>query len=54
MIDVSGSMKERTDENLRLAHALTQAASLVETFTFGTRLTRVTRALRLKRREQLL
>jgi uncharacterized protein len=54
LIDVSGSMKERTDENLRLAHALTQAAPLVETFTFGTRLTRVTRALRLKRREQAL
>jgi uncharacterized protein with von Willebrand factor type A (vWA) domain len=54
LIDVSGSMKERTDENLRLAHALTQTAPLVETFTFGTRLTRVTRALRLKRREQAL
>ena len=54
LIDVSGSMKERTDENLRLAHALSQAAPLVETFTFGTRLTRVTRALRLKRREQAL
>jgi uncharacterized protein with von Willebrand factor type A (vWA) domain len=54
LIDVSGSMKDRTDENLELAHALTQAAPLVETFTFGTRLTRVTRALRLKRREQAL
>ena len=54
LIDVSGSMKERTDENLALSHALTQAAPLVETFTFGTRLTRVTRALRLKRREQAL
>lgn len=54
LIDVSGSMKQRTDENLELAHALTQAAPLVETFTFGTRLTRVTRALRLKRREQAL
>ncbi len=54
LIDVSGSMKQRTDENLALAHVLTQAAPLVETFTFGTRLTRVTRALRLKRREQAL
>ena len=54
LIDVSGSMKERTQDNLRLAHALTQAAPLVETFTFGTRLTRVTRALRLKRAEQAL
>ena len=54
LIDVSGSMKERTEDNLRLAHVLTQAAPAVETFTFGTRLTRVTRALRLKRREQAL
>ena len=54
LIDVSGSMKQRTDENLALAHVLTQSTPLVETFTFGTRLTRVTRALRLKRREQAL
>ncbi len=54
LIDVSGSMKARTDDNLRLAHALTQATARVEVFTFGTRLTRVTRAMRLKRREQAL
>jgi uncharacterized protein with von Willebrand factor type A (vWA) domain len=54
LIDVSGSMKARTEENIRLAHALAQAAPNVEVFTFGTRLTRVTRALRLKRREQAL
>ena len=54
LIDVSGSMKARTAENMRLAHALSQAAGNVEIFTFGTRLTRVTRALRLKRREQAL
>jgi uncharacterized protein with von Willebrand factor type A (vWA) domain len=54
LIDVSGSMKSRTEENMRLAHALMQAAPNVEVFTFGTRLTRVTRALRLKRREQAL
>lgn len=54
LIDVSGSMKQRTDENLRLAHALTQSAPAVETFTFGTRLTRVTRSLRIKRRDQAL
>ena len=39
---------------MRLAHALVQAAGNVEVFTFGTRLTRVTPALRLKRREQAL
>ncbi len=54
LIDVSGSMKGETEENMRLAHALMQAAAAVEVFTFGTRLTRVTRALRLKRREQAL
>lgn len=54
LIDVSGSMKARTEENMKLAHALMQAAGNAEVFTFGTRLTRVTRPLRLKRREQAL
>jgi len=54
LIDVSGSMKSRTEENLRLAHALAQASPRVEVFTFGTRLTRVTRPMRMKRREQAL
>jgi len=54
LIDVSGSMKARSEDNLRLAHALSQAAPNVEIFTFGTRLTRLTRALRIKRREQAL
>jgi uncharacterized protein with von Willebrand factor type A (vWA) domain len=54
LIDVSGSMKARSEDNLRLAHTLVQAAPNIEVFTFGTRLTRVTRALRLKRREQAL
>lgn len=54
LIDVSGSMKQRTEDNMKLAHALMHAAPNVEVFTFGTRLTRVTRALRLKRTEQAL
>src|SRR5689334_21849053 len=54
LIDVSGSMKARTEENMKLAHALMHAAPNVEVFTFGTRLTRITRALRLKRVEQAL
>jgi hypothetical protein len=54
LIDVSGSMKARTEDNLRLAHALSQASPRIEVFTFGTRLTRVTRPLRLKQREQAL
>ena len=54
LIDVSGSMKARTEDNMKLAHALMHAARDVEVFTFGTRLTRVSRSLRLKRREQAL
>ncbi|MBV9562120.1 MAG: VWA domain-containing protein, partial [Bradyrhizobium sp.] len=54
LIDVSGSMKARTEDNMKLAHALVQATPQVEVFTLGTRLTRVTRPLRLKRREQAL
>lgn len=54
LIDVSGSMKARSEDNLGVAHTLLQAVPNVEVFTFGTRLTRVTRALRLKRREQAL
>ncbi|MEP9375293.1 VWA domain-containing protein [Aquabacter sp. CN5-332] len=54
LIDVSGSMKQRSDANLALAHAVIQAAPRAEAFTFGTRLTRVTRALRRRRREHAL
>ncbi|HEV7259253.1 MAG TPA: VWA domain-containing protein [Bosea sp. (in: a-proteobacteria)] len=54
LIDVSGSMKQRSDANLALAHAVMQAAPRAEIFTFGTRLTRVTKALRRRRREQAL
>ena len=46
LIDVSGSMKAGTESALRLAHALVQGGERVEAFTVGTRLTRVTRALR--------
>jgi uncharacterized protein len=54
MIDVSGSMKQRSDANLAFAHAIVQAAPRVEVFTFGTRLTRLTRPLRRKNRAQAL
>jgi uncharacterized protein with von Willebrand factor type A (vWA) domain len=47
-------MKGRTEDNMRLAYALVQAAPQVEVFTLGTRLSRVTRALRLKHRKQAL
>ena len=39
---------------LRFAHTLVHAADRVEVFTFGTRLTRVTRALRLKQPDEAL
>lgn len=49
LVDVSGSMGGYADALLRLAHRFTQAApGAVETFTLGTRLTHVTRALRLR------
>ncbi|MCV3273412.1 vWA domain-containing protein [Roseobacter sinensis] len=51
LIDVSGSMKEFSDRNLSVGHALVQAADRAEAFTLGTRLTRITPALRLTHRE---
>jgi uncharacterized protein with von Willebrand factor type A (vWA) domain len=54
LIDVSGSMKQRSDAHLALAHEVVHAMPRVEVFTFGTRLTRLTRALRLKNREHAL
>jgi uncharacterized protein len=54
LVDVSGSMKSGTDGVLRLAHALVQVADRVEVFTLGTRLTRVTRALHHRNRDQAL
>ena len=47
LIDISGSMKDYTEHTLRFAHALSRAAERMECFTLGTRLTRVTGALRL-------
>lgn len=54
LIDVSGSMKQQTELHLRLAHALVQSMQRAEVFTFGTRLTRISRALRLKRETEAL
>src|SRR5207244_10677602 len=53
-VDLARSMTPSPEESMKPPHALSQAAPNVEVFTFGTRLTRVTRALRLKRREQAL
>ncbi len=54
LIDVSGSMKERTESSLRFAHALVRSAERAEVFTLGTRLTRVTPALRARDADQAL
>ena len=54
LIDVSGSMKNQTDLYLRFAHALARSIGRLEVFTLGTRLTRITRALRRRNRDQAL
>jgi len=48
LIDISGSMKLHTGDYLKLAHAAAQSADHVEVFTLGTRLTRITRALKVR------
>lgn len=54
LIDVSGSMKASTETQLRFAHALMRSAERLEVFTVGTRLTRITRALKARNRDQAL
>ncbi|WP_312037273.1 vWA domain-containing protein [Mesorhizobium caraganae] len=54
LIDISGSMKLHTADYLKLAHATVQGADRAEIFTFGTRLTRITSALRIRDRDQAL
>lgn len=54
MIDISGSMKLHTADHLRLAHAVVQGAGRAEVFTLGTRLTRITPALRIVERDRAL
>lgn len=58
LIDVSGSMSGYADALLRLAHRFTTAmrdqGGAVETFTVGTRLTHLTRAMRIRDPERAL
>lgn len=60
LVDVSGSMRPYADALLRLAHVIVQAPrtggtrGAVEVFTLGTRLTRVTEALRTRDPERAL
>jgi uncharacterized protein with von Willebrand factor type A (vWA) domain len=46
--DISGSMERYSRLMLRFAHALKSSGARVETFVFGTRLTRITRELALR------
>ena len=58
LIDVSGSMSAYADSLLRLAHTLTHGGrptvGRVEVFTVGTRLTHITRAMRLRDPERAI
>jgi uncharacterized protein with von Willebrand factor type A (vWA) domain len=54
IIDVSGSMKMHTADHLKLAHAVVQSADRAEVFSLGTRLTRITSALKVRDRERAL
>jgi uncharacterized protein len=58
LVDVSGSMSGYADALLRLAHRFTQVGiargGVVETFTVGTRLTHLTRAMRVRDPERAL
>jgi uncharacterized protein with von Willebrand factor type A (vWA) domain len=55
LIDVSGSMEPYADALLRFAHVVVRRApAATEVFTLGTRLTRVTRELRLRDPEHAL
>jgi uncharacterized protein with von Willebrand factor type A (vWA) domain len=54
LVDVSGSMTSYADALLRLAHRLTQGIGNVETFTIGTRVTHITRAMRLRDPERAI
>jgi uncharacterized protein len=55
LVDVSGSMEPYADALLRFAHVVARRApGAVEVFTLGTRLTRVTRELRMRDAERAL
>ena len=55
LVDVSGSMEPYADSILRLGHRMSHAVpGRVEVFTIGTRLTRVTTALRLRDPDEAL
>jgi uncharacterized protein len=54
ILDVSGSMADYSRHLLQFAHTARHAAAKVEVFCFGTRLTRITRALEHRRPDSAL
>ncbi len=56
LLDISGSMASYAEAHLRLAHRIVSGSGSapVEVFTIGTRLTRITRALRLRDPERAI
>ncbi len=54
LIDISGSMSERTDDAMRFAYVLARSTERLEVFTLGTRLTRVTQALQQRNERRAL
>jgi hypothetical protein len=52
--DISGSMERYSRFMLRFAHALQRSGARVEVFVFGTRLTRITRQLRVRNPDEAL
>ena len=55
LIDISGSMQPYADSLLRLAHQIVRAMpNQVEVFTIGTRLTRISAALRVRQADEAL
>ena len=54
ILDVSGSMTDYSRHLLQFAHTAKHAAARVEVFCFGTRLTRITRALEHRRPDDAL
>ncbi|HSK07475.1 MAG TPA: VWA domain-containing protein [Acidimicrobiia bacterium] len=54
LLDVSGSMADYSRHLLQFAYSTRRAASRVEVFCFGTRLTRITRSLERRRPDEAL
>lgn len=52
--DISGSMERYSRLLLRFAHALEQSGAPLEVFVFGTRLTRITRQLRVRSADEAI